>query len=135
MGVHASDKNRSHSGIEPQKSPSTQPAVLLKPSSGWKALRLENYREGCFSKFSFACTDKTIFSLVKLLGLHQRRRDDNKNESCVFFGGGGIGAEENRPITLLFLGNAMTKQNWKCEFYCRENLLLRRLLLKSRGFR
>ena len=37
------------------------------------------------------------------------RRDDNKNEICVFFT--GRGREANRPITMFFLGNAMTIKN------------------------
>ena len=41
--------------------------------------------------------------------VYQRRRDDNKNKIFAFEGGGGLeGREENRPKTLVFVGNTTT---------------------------
>ena len=60
----------------------------------------------------------------------QRLRNDNKNKICVFQGGGAWGAEKQIVSKTLFSwGDAMTREFWKCQFYCLEILLsLRRLL-------
>ena len=51
----------------------------------------------------------------------------------ALWGGGLGGREENRPKTLVFVGNATPIKFWKCKFYCRENLLLHRLLILSKN--
>ena len=84
-----------------------------------------------WSKFENKRRDKIMMKHIHTIT--QRRRDDNKNKSFAFEGGGLWGREKNRPKTLVFVGNATTIKFWKWTFYCREILLsLRRLLITAR---